>query len=104
MTINESTAAALAAGKSPDEWKEATQKAATLAEALPWLKEYHGKTYRGEDGGNAMKRQPQARLRRGHRLPAPAGFRPVVVHGGAPQISRCWTGSTSSRSSAGGYG
>ena len=44
MTINESTAAALAAGKSPDEWKQATQKAATLAEALPWLKKYHGRT------------------------------------------------------------
>jgi acetylglutamate kinase len=28
-------------GHSPETWKEATAKAATLAEALPWLKKYH---------------------------------------------------------------
>ena len=64
-------------------------KAATLAGALPWLKRYHGKTVVVKYGGNAMiddelKRafaEDIAFLRF-------AGFRPVVVHGGGPQISR----------------
>jgi acetylglutamate kinase len=77
------------AGKSPDEWKEITAKAATLAAALPWLKEYHGKTIVVKYGGNAMTDEGLKRafaedivfLRY-------AGFRPVVVHGGGPQISK----------------
>lgn len=76
-------------GKSPDEWKEATEAAATLAAALPWLKKYHGKTIVVKYGGNAMTDDALKRafaedivfLRM-------AGFRPVVVHGGGPQISR----------------
>ena len=64
-------------------------KAATLAGALPWLKRYHGKTVVVKYGGNAMidddlKRafaEDIAFLRF-------AGFKPVVVHGGGPQISR----------------
>ena len=76
-------------GKSPDEWKQATEKAATLAEALPWLKKYHGKTIVVKYGGNAMTNDDLKRafaedivfLRY-------AGFRPVVVHGGGPQISK----------------
>ena len=78
-----------AQGKSPDEWKQATEKAATLAEALPWLKKYHGKTIVVKYGGNAMTNDDLKRafaedivfLRY-------AGFRPVVVHGGGPQISK----------------
>jgi acetylglutamate kinase len=69
-------------------WKRATDKAATLAEALPWLMTYHGKVIVVKYGGNAMtddalKRafaQDIAFLRY-------AGFKPVVVHGGGPQIS-----------------
>jgi len=72
----------------PD-WKKATVKAATLAAALPWLKKYHGKTIVVKYGGNAMTDETLKRafaedivfLRM-------AGFRPVVVHGGGPQISR----------------
>ncbi|HEX6246868.1 MAG TPA: acetylglutamate kinase [Nocardioidaceae bacterium] len=79
----------LAAAKSPAEWQEATQKAATLAAALPWLKKYHGKTIVVKYGGNAMTDDSLKRafaedvvfLRY-------AGFHPVVVHGGGPQISR----------------
>ena len=75
-------------GKSPEEWRRATAKAATLAEALPWLKKYHGKTIVVKYGGNAMTDDALKRafaedvvfLRY-------AGFRPVVVHGGGPQIS-----------------
>jgi acetylglutamate kinase len=73
---------------SPEAWQRATAKAATLAEALPWLKAYHGKTIVVKYGGNAMTddalKQAFAEdivfLRY-------AGFHPVVVHGGGPQIS-----------------
>ena len=79
----------LDAGKSPAEWKQATEKAATLAEALPWLKRYHGKTIVVKYGGNAMT---DDRLKRAFAEDIVflryAGFRPVVVHGGGPQISK----------------
>ncbi len=69
-------------------WERATAKARTLAGALPWLKRYHGKTIVVKYGGNAMTDETLKRafaedivfLRM-------AGFRPVVVHGGGPQIS-----------------
>src|SRR4051812_42213214 len=69
-------------------WQMATAKAGTLAAALPWLKKYHGKTIVVKYGGNAMTDDTLKRafaedivfLRM-------AGFRPVVVHGGGPQIS-----------------
>ena len=41
-------------GHTPEAWRRATAKAATLAEALPWLKTYHGKTIVVKYGGNAM--------------------------------------------------
>jgi acetylglutamate kinase len=73
----------------PEDWKKATDKAATLAHALPWLKKYHGKVIVVKYGGNAMTDDTLKRafaedivfLRM-------AGFKPVVVHGGGPQISR----------------
>jgi acetylglutamate kinase len=63
-------------------------KAATLTEALPWLERFHGKTVVIKYGGNAMTDDSLKRafaedivfLRY-------AGIRPVVVHGGGPQIS-----------------
>ncbi len=72
-----------------DAWQEATETAATLAGALPWLMKYHGKTIVVKYGGNAMTDDALKRafaedivfLRY-------AGFRPVVVHGGGPQISK----------------
>ena len=75
-------------GKSPAEWKRATDKAATLAEALPWMERYHGTTIVVKYGGNVMVDEDLKRafaedivfLRY-------AGFHPVVVHGGGPQIS-----------------
>jgi acetylglutamate kinase len=67
---------------------EATTKAATLAEALPWLEKYHGKTIVVKYGGNAMADES---LRRAFAEDVVwlryAGFKPVVVHGGGPQIS-----------------
>ena len=70
------------------DWERATAKAATLAEALPWLKAYNGRTVVVKYGGNAMVDDTLKRafaedivfLRY-------AGVRPVVVHGGGPQIS-----------------
>src|SRR3954468_12040940 len=70
------------------EWREATAQAATLAAALPWLKRYHGKTIVVKYGGNAMTddalKQAFAEDIVFLRM---SGFRPVVVHGGGPQIS-----------------
>ena len=63
-------------------------KARTLAAALPWLKRYHGKTIVVKYGGNAMTddtlKQAFAEDIAFLRF---AGFKPVVVHGGGPQIS-----------------
>src|SRR3954465_1665202 len=75
-------------GSTDPGWRRATAQAATLANALPWLKRYHGKTIVVKYGGNAMTDETLKRafaedivfLRM-------AGFRPVVVHGGGPQIS-----------------
>ncbi|MFK0293757.1 acetylglutamate kinase [Streptomyces sp. NPDC090442] len=66
----------------------ALPKARTLVEALPWLTRHHGKTVVIKFGGNAMVDEELKRafaqdvvfLRH-------AGLRPVVVHGGGPQIS-----------------
>ena len=72
----------------PDDWKRATSKAATLAQALPWLKKYHGKVVVVKYGGNAMTDDTLKHAFAEDivflRL---AGFKPVVVHGGGPQIS-----------------
>ena len=63
-------------------------KASTLIEALPWLAEFAGQTIVIKYGGNAMIDENLKRafaedvvfLRR-------VGLKPVVVHGGGPQIS-----------------
>ena len=68
---------------------EALAKAGVLTQALPWLSRFHGATVVVKFGGNAMvdddlKRafaQDVVFLRY-------AGLRPVVVHGGGPQINK----------------
>jgi len=66
----------------------AADQAATLIDALPWLARFHGKTVVIKYGGNAMT-TPQ--LQRGFAEDVIflryAGIRPVVVHGGGPQIT-----------------
>lgn len=67
-------------------------KAATLAAALPWLKTYHGKIIVVKYGGNAMT---DSTLKQAFAEDVAflrfAGFKPVVVHGGGPQISTMLT-------------
>ncbi|SCL30317.1 N-acetylglutamate kinase [Micromonospora pallida] len=66
----------------------AQAKAATLIEALPWLAEFSGATIVVKYGGNAMV---DAELQRAFAADMVflrhAGLKPVVVHGGGPQIS-----------------
>jgi acetylglutamate kinase len=67
---------------------EAAGKAAALIEALPWLERFHGATVVLKYGGNAMTEDG---LRRSFAQDVVflryAGLRPVVVHGGGPQIN-----------------
>jgi len=66
-----------------------TAKAATLAAALPWLKEYNGKVIVIKYGGNAMIDDTlKVAFAEDIAFLRLAGFKPVVVHGGGPQISR----------------
>jgi acetylglutamate kinase len=66
----------------------AQAKAATLIEALPWLARFHGATVVIKYGGNAMI-DPQLRAAFAADMVflRYAGLKPVVVHGGGPQIS-----------------
>ncbi len=64
-------------------------KARTLAAALPWLKRYHGQTIVVKYGGNAMTDDDlKVAFAEDIAFLRFAGFKPVVVHGGGPQISR----------------
>ena len=64
-------------------------KARTLAAALPWLKRYHGQTIVVKYGGNAMTDDAlKVAFAEDIAFLRFAGFKPVVVHGGGPQISR----------------
>ncbi len=66
----------------------ATAKARVLAGALPWLKRYHGKVVVVKYGGNAMTDDTLKRaFAEDIAFLRFAGFKPVVVHGGGPQIS-----------------
>ena len=63
-------------------------KAATLVEALPWLKSFSGKTVVVKFGGNAMiSPELQAAFAEDVVFLRYCGVRVVVVHGGGPQIT-----------------
>ena len=63
-------------------------KAATLIESLDWLKQFHGKTVVIKFGGNAMVDQAlQQAFAQDVAYLRWVGIKPVVVHGGGPQIS-----------------
>src|SRR5204862_6337356 len=61
---------------------------ATLIEALPWLARFHGATVVVKYGGNAMT-SPELRQAFAADMVflRYCGLKPVVVHGGGPQIS-----------------
>ncbi|GIF70476.1 acetylglutamate kinase [Asanoa ishikariensis] len=67
---------------------DAQVKAATLIEALPWLARFHGATVVVKYGGNAMiDPELQRAFAADMVFLRYAGLKPVVVHGGGPQIS-----------------
>ncbi|MBI5418782.1 MAG: acetylglutamate kinase [Deltaproteobacteria bacterium] len=65
------------------------QKAETLIEALPYIREFYGKTVVVKYGGAAMAGEERmASFAEDVVLLQYVGLRPVVVHGGGPQIDR----------------
>ena len=68
------------------------QEAAILAEALPYIKRFHGKTIVVKFGGNAMVDESlKACFARDVVLLKLVGMNVVVVHGGGPQIENLLT-------------
>jgi len=62
-------------------------KAATLAEALPYMRRYAGRRFVVKYGGHAMGDEGAAqRFARDVVLLRQVGIHPIVVHGGGPQI------------------
>ncbi|MEV8505912.1 acetylglutamate kinase [Actinoplanes sp. NPDC051475] len=68
------------------------EKAAVLIETLPWLERFHGSTVVVKYGGNAMiEPELQRAFAADMVFLRYAGIKPVVVHGGGPQISAMLT-------------
>jgi acetylglutamate kinase len=67
--------------------KEALGKAGALIDALPWLERFHGKVVVVKYGGNAMSAELSRAFAQDIAFLRYAGLRPVVVHGGGPQIT-----------------
>ncbi len=66
----------------------ALAKAATLIEALPWLARFHGQIVVIKYGGHAMTDEAlRVAFAQDVVFLRYAGLRPVVVHGGGPQIN-----------------
>lgn len=65
------------------------EKAQILTEALPHIKEYHGKTVVIKYGGAAMEREDLKEvIATDIVLMKYVGINPVIVHGGGPEVSR----------------
>ena len=67
--------------------KELIKKAQTLVEALPYIKLFHGKTVVVKYGGS-IGRKELSNFAHDLILMKYVGIKPVVVHGGGPQIAR----------------
>ena len=68
---------------------DARKKAQILAEALPYIRRFHGKTIVIKYGGNAMTDERlKHSFARDIVLLKLVGMNPVVVHGGGPQIDQ----------------
>ncbi len=66
---------------------QAADKARVLAEALPYIQRFHGRTIVVKFGGNAMiEEELKAGFAHDVVLLKLVGMNPVVVHGGGPQI------------------
>lgn len=64
------------------------QHAAVLIEALPYLKQFYGKTIVVKYGGNAMIDETlKSQVMQDIALLHYVGIRPILVHGGGPEIS-----------------
>src|SRR6266571_2472859 len=65
------------------------ERIGTLLEALPYIREFHGKTIVIKYGGAAMS-DPELRedFARDVVLLKYVGLNPIVVHGGGPEITR----------------
>jgi acetylglutamate kinase len=73
---------------SDDRLRDAHAKAAVLAEALPYIREFSGRTVVIKYGGSAMEDPSLAELfAEDVVLMRLVGMNPIVVHGGGPQIS-----------------
>ena len=65
----------------------ATEVAQVLSEALPYIQKFAGRTIVVKYGGNAMTDEDlKASFARDIVLMQAVGMRPIVVHGGGPQI------------------
>ena len=79
--MTDTTTAALSLGVSPE------QQAQILAQAMPYIRKFHGKTLVIKYGGNAMTDPAlQQAFAEDVVLLKLVGMNPVVVHGGGPQI------------------
>jgi acetylglutamate kinase len=71
-----------------DDTATASAKAQVLIDSLPWLKRFHGETIVVKFGGNAMvSPELQRAFAEDMVYLRYAGIKPVIVHGGGPQIS-----------------
>jgi len=67
---------------------EPIQRAEVLIEALPYLKQYHGKTVVVKYGGNAMiNEELKLKVMQDIVLMKHVGINVVIVHGGGPEIT-----------------
>ena len=72
----------------PSEAREAWPRPPSSIDALPWLERFHGKIVVIKYGGNAMTSpELQRSFAEDVVFLRYAGLRPVVVHGGGPQIT-----------------
>ena len=69
-------------------YASAQSKAGTLMEALPWIQRFAGKVMVFKYGGNAMiNEELREAFAEDMVFLRSVGIKPVVVHGGGPQIS-----------------
>jgi len=73
----------------PTSSHSSTVKAEVLSEALPYIRRFHGKTVVVKYGGNAMTDEAlQRSFAHDVVLLKLVGLKPVIVHGGGPQINQ----------------